>query len=162
MDGRCRKGEPEMCIRDRHKLNYLIPNAKPKEWAFEMADEHSHFQVIKTEVLQGSTVIHVRHGEVEHTFTIPFTDRASFDNALTCATVCLHLGRSLQWIGERLERLEAVNMRLRTLHGVHGTTIIDDSYSMDVDSLGNALSHLRSVARGRRMIAVLSLSLIHI
>ncbi len=141
---------------DLRKLNYLIPKAKPKEWAFELADEHSHVQVTKSDVLQGSTIIHVRHAGMDHKFTIPFTDRASFDNALTCATVCLQLGRSLQWIGERLERLEPVNMRLRTLQGVHGTTLIDDSYSMDSDSLDNALGYLRSVSRGRRMIAVLS------
>ncbi|HRH37298.1 MAG TPA: bifunctional UDP-N-acetylmuramoyl-tripeptide:D-alanyl-D-alanine ligase/alanine racemase [Flavobacteriales bacterium] len=143
-------------LKELRKLNYQIPGVKPREWAFEYGDQHSYLEVTKEEKLQGSTLIHVRHGGAAHIFTIPFTDRASFDNALTCATVCLHLGRSLQWIGEKLAQLEPVSMRLRTMQGVHGTTLIDDSYSMDDDSLLIALRQLRNVSRGRRMIAVLS------
>ncbi|QQR88277.1 MAG: bifunctional UDP-N-acetylmuramoyl-tripeptide:D-alanyl-D-alanine ligase/alanine racemase [Flavobacteriales bacterium] len=89
-------------------------------------------------------------------FELPFDDDASVMNALTCIAVCRHLGKSTAWINERLAQLVPVDMRMRTVQGAHGSTLIDDSYSLDRTSLISALDHLRRVAHGRPMIALLS------
>jgi len=89
-------------------------------------------------------------------FTIPFTDQASVENALHCVTLLLHLGHSPEWIAERTPHLAPVAMRLESVEGVHGTTLINDAYSNDVASLAIALDHLGTVGHGRRKAVVLS------
>ncbi|HPF89156.1 MAG TPA: alanine racemase [Flavobacteriales bacterium] len=125
------------------------------EHAEIVIDAHS-LNVIEQEVRGDGTSVIVRRGNDDHAFTIPFTDRASVANALTCIAVCLHLGRSAQWIGERLGQLAPVDMRLRTMQGRHGTTLIDDSYSNDRSSLAVALEHQLRIAHGRSRAIVLS------
>lgn len=108
-------------------------------------------------VVEGSTsTVEVEHEGARYVLAIPFDDAAGIQNALTCVAVCLHLGRSPDWINERLAQLTPVDMRMRTVQGAHGTTLIDDSYSLDKTSLLSALDHLRRVAHGRPMTVVLS------
>jgi alanine racemase len=102
------------------------------------------------------TVLHLRFQEEEFHCRIPFTDEASLSNALTCITVCLHLGRTHHWIAEHLPQIAPVDMRLRTVQGRHGTTLLDDSYSLDMVSLVSALEHLQRMAQGRPCVVVLS------
>ena len=119
-------------------------------------DDGDFLRVQETRVLEGSCSIDIVHEGVEISFTIPFDDNASIENALTCVAVCLYLGRTPEWISERLALLGPVDMRMRTVQGAHGTTLIDDSYSLDKSSLLSALEHLRRAAHGRPMVVVLS------
>lgn len=104
----------------------------------------------------GGSSLEVTSAGRKTTYDVPFDDDPSVMNALTCIAVCLHLGRSPEWINARLSHLAPVDMRLRTLQGAHGTTLIDDSYSLDRTSLISALDHARRVAHGRPLVAVLS------
>ncbi len=123
--------------------------------AHTVIDDRS-LQVITEEVRGDGTVVVIRHEGEEPAFTIPFTDRASVANACTCIATCLHLGYRPSWIAERLAKLTPVNMRLRTMQGRHGTTLIDDSYSNDRSSLAVALEHQLRTAHGRPRAIVLS------
>ena len=113
-------------------------------------------KVAGTHMQEGSCTIDVDHGAIRSSFQIPFDDKASIENAITCIAVCLQLGRTPEWIGERLAQLVAVDMRMRTFQGAHGTTLIDDSYSLDKSSLISAMDHARRAAHGRPIIALLS------
>lgn len=119
-------------------------------------DEGDFVQVHETQVLSGSCSIDIAHDGVGSSFTIPFDDNASIENAITCIAVLLRSGKSPAWIRERVAHLVPVDMRMRALQGRHGTTLIDDSYSLDKSSLASALDHLRRVAHGRPMVVVLS------
>lgn len=145
---------------DRTELNtlhYRLPKVRPLEWSMVGHGGAADFMQVKEYTVVGdATRIIVDHQGSEHTFTIPFTDHASLENALTCIAVCLHLGRSADWIDARLAQLTPVDMRMRTLQGVHGTTLIDDSYSLDLSSLTVALDSLKRTAHGRRLTVVLS------
>lgn len=103
-----------------------------------------------------STVLTLRVGDDEFQCRVPFIDDASIANALTCITVCLHLGRTPAWIAEHIPQLVPVDMRLRTVLGRHGSTLLDDSYSLDMVSLVSALDHQQRIAQGRRRVVVLS------
>jgi alanine racemase len=104
----------------------------------------------------GSTMVTLRWQDREFHCRVPFTDEASIANALTCFTVCLHLGRTTDWVTEHAPLLAPVDMRLRTVQGRHGSTLIDDSYSLDMVSLVSALDHQQRIAQGRRRVVVLS------
>jgi len=112
-------------------------------------------QVLNEQVLTNATELVVLHNGSQHRFMVPFTDRASVDNAITCITVLMHLQKEPSWINDRLQSLEPVEMRLRTMEGLHGSTLIDDSYSNDLASLGIALEHQARIAHGRQRIVVI-------
>jgi len=146
--------------REPGELNMLVdalPGVEHKTWSTSGQGGANEFlQVIAHRVVGDSTHIRVSHQHAEHDYTIPFTDQASLENAISCICVCLQLGRSSAWINERLAVLEAVDMRLRTMQGRHGTTLIDDSYSNDQSSLAVALEHQERIAHGRPRVVVLS------
>lgn len=119
-------------------------------------DPSATWNVLSTTVQGDAGRVVLRYHETELTFDIPFNHNASIANAITCAAVLLHLGRSVSRINEQLGQLVPVDMRLRTMQGVHGTTLIDDSYSNDRSSLAVALEHQQRIAQERERILVLS------
>lgn len=74
--------------------------------------------------------------------TIPFTDDASIQNAITCWCVLLHLKIENSVILHRMLQLRAVEMRLALKQGINNCSIINDSYSADINSLTIALDFL--------------------
>ncbi len=74
--------------------------------------------------------------------TIPFTDDASIQNALTCWSVLLYLNISTSVIEKRMLQLSPVEMRLELKQGINNCSVINDSYSADINSLTIALDFL--------------------
>ncbi|GAA4318514.1 bifunctional UDP-N-acetylmuramoyl-tripeptide:D-alanyl-D-alanine ligase/alanine racemase [Flaviaesturariibacter amylovorans] len=89
-------------------------------------------------------------------FRIPFTDEASVANALTCCSVLLHLGYSVDTINSRLATLHPVDMRLQLKRGLNGCTLINDSYSADYTSLQLALHFMEQQRTGQPRAVILS------
>lgn len=112
--------------------------------------------VVREEAHGACTRIHVSNEAVDFSFEIPFTDHAAVENALHCVTLLLHLGRSPEWIAQRTAQLPPVSMRLETIEGVHGITLLNDAYSNDTASLAIALDQLDALAAGRPKAVVLS------
>jgi Alr-MurF fusion protein len=73
---------------------------------------------------------------------IPFTDKASVENAIVCWLLMLHLGFDNKIIAKRSEKLAPVAMRLELKKGINNCTIINDSYNSDIYSLNIALDFL--------------------
>ncbi len=74
--------------------------------------------------------------------TIPFTDDAAVQNAITCWCVLLHLGTDAGVISKRMLQLRTVEMRLELKQGINNCSVINDSYSSDINSLTIALDFL--------------------
>ncbi len=74
--------------------------------------------------------------------TIPFTDDASVQNAITCWCALLHLGTDAGVISKRMLQLRTVEMRLELKQGINNCSVINDSYSSDINSLTIALDFL--------------------
>ena len=75
-------------------------------------------------------------------FFIPFTDEASIHNAITCVTVLLFLNIPVEHIKEKLLQLRPLAMRLELKQGINNCSVINDSYSADLNSLTIALDFL--------------------
>ncbi|MCB0637329.1 MAG: alanine racemase, partial [Lewinella sp.] len=75
-------------------------------------------------------------------FTIPFVDDNSVENAMHACCLLYHLGLAPDEIARRMARLTPVDFRLRLRAGQRDSTLIDDSYSNDLTSLANALNLL--------------------
>ncbi|MCW3087829.1 MAG: bifunctional UDP-N-acetylmuramoyl-tripeptide:D-alanyl-D-alanine ligase/alanine racemase, partial [Sediminibacterium sp.] len=88
--------------------------------------------------------------------TIPFTDRVSVDNAITCWCVLLQMQYSQPVINERMLKLEAVDMRMQLKKGINNCYLLNDSYSNDTASLDLAVDHLQQQAGTQRTTLILS------
>jgi Alr-MurF fusion protein len=87
---------------------------------------------------------------------LPFTDEASLHNALTCITVCLHLQMNVQELLQKLKQLKPVSLRLELKKGNHHCTLINDSYSADVNSFELALNFLMQQKQHQTKTIILS------
>lgn len=97
---------------------------------------------ITNPVFRSTSLSYVWRGSDEHTITVPFTEQADIDNALTCLTVLCQLGVSYHDIAVRMARLCAVDTRLDVMEGVGGSLLIRDSFTSDIQSLPSALDFL--------------------
>jgi alanine racemase len=96
--------------------------------------------------------IFIRYNSSTIIFSIPFTDDASVENAITCATALLALKTDPEIIKKRMPLLHPVNMRLELKKGINHCTIINDSYSADLSSLHIALNFLQQQGSGTKTI----------
>ncbi|MBQ9418282.1 MAG: bifunctional UDP-N-acetylmuramoyl-tripeptide:D-alanyl-D-alanine ligase/alanine racemase [Bacteroidales bacterium] len=78
-------------------------------------------------------------------FTIPFLDRASQENAMHCIALMLHLGYFPSEVARRCARLTPIEMRLELSECRFDSLLINDSYSLDLNSLAIALDYLSQV-----------------
>jgi len=88
--------------------------------------------------------------------TIPFTDRISVDNAITCWCVLLLKGYSHEWIQDRMLLLESVDMRMQLKKAVNNCYLLNDSYSNDTASLELALDFLVQQGGNNKTTLILS------
>lgn len=87
---------------------------------------------------------------------IPFSDRASQENAMHCVTVMSLLGYDYATIAARCANLTPVEIRLELDEAVGGSILINDSYSLDINSLGIALDYMDGVSQQKNRVVVLS------
>jgi alanine racemase len=87
---------------------------------------------------------------------IPFHDDASIENAIQCMMVMLYFDYDYKTIEHRMELLFPVEMRLKLKNGINNTTLIDDSYSSDFQSLKIALDFLESQKQYKKKTLILS------
>ena len=95
------------------------------------------------------------HGE-KMSFTIPFTDQASIENAIHCIAVGLLMQMQPEVIAERLMSLATIAMRLEIKAGMNNCTIINDYYNSDVNSLSIALDVMKQQHQHKRNVVILS------
>ncbi|MEO6231787.1 MAG: bifunctional UDP-N-acetylmuramoyl-tripeptide:D-alanyl-D-alanine ligase/alanine racemase [Ferruginibacter sp.] len=109
--------------------------------------ETAALQIISIEMVKGSSIIkgnvqRATDDDEQFEITIPFTDEASVQNAISCWSVLLNLKIPAEVIAERMLLLRPVEMRLELKQGINNCSLINDSYSADINSLTIALDFL--------------------
>jgi Alr-MurF fusion protein len=145
--------------RDHKIINDLILNnqhlktRKLIDWSFE--DTEAQILIKKYSLDLGHTGLSLRFKGIENYFEIPFSDRASVENAITVAVVCMALGTGADIIARGMAALESVAMRMEMKRGINNCQLIEDYYNSDPGSLGMALEYLRS-QKGKKGTLILS------
>ncbi len=129
------------------------PYNKAFTWSFD--DASADVLITKNELSKGTMMQFSQNGS-EQNFDFPFTDNASVENGISCIMAMLHLGYDPGIINKRIANLYPVDMRLMVKNGVNGSTIIDDSYSSDFQSLKIALDFLESQKHQSKKTVILS------
>lgn len=118
------------------------------------ADADVNITSVKAE--GGKTTLHATFEEKQIVITIPFSDEASVQNAITCLCVLLYLNSEPASFSSRFARLHAVDMRLQMHRAINNCLLINDSYSADLTSLKIALHFLDEQSSGHKRTVVLS------
>jgi alanine racemase len=119
-------------------------------------NSEANIKVRSIKRLESKTEVHVQYKQQEFNLTIPFTDGASYENAMHCVATMLLLGYKAADIEERLKRLQPVAMRLELLEGINGCSLINDSYNSDLGSLAIAVDFLMQQKQHDKHVVILS------
>jgi len=102
--------------------------------------QHSYYRIISQKQLQHATIIEFSHSP--EWLEIPFTDAASIENVLHISALLMNMGYSLSWISKQLPTLSPLSMRMEIKEAQNHSIIINDTYSLDINSLRIALDFL--------------------
>jgi alanine racemase len=109
-------------------------------WSFKSGAD---LEITGCNLLDGMTHLEARWKDESFELEIPFTDRASIENCIHCLLLYLFLGIDKLGGLEPFRHLNPVAMRMELKNGINGCTLINDSYSSDMVSLGIALDFLQ-------------------
>ncbi|MFZ0282722.1 MAG: bifunctional UDP-N-acetylmuramoyl-tripeptide:D-alanyl-D-alanine ligase/alanine racemase [Bacteroidales bacterium] len=99
---------------------------------------------VKMRKVTGLTILETVYRGNRYNFDIPFTDRASVENAITVAAACFALGIEPEQIRKGVSELVSVAMRMEMKNGINNCHLIEDFYNSDPGSLGMAIEFLKS------------------
>lgn len=105
--------------------------------------EGNAVRLLHADVGTHCTTLCVAHDGKEQAIEIPFIDRASAENAMHCITLLYYLGLPGEEIARRCLALTPVAMRLEMNEGVNNCLLVNDSYSLDLNSLAIALDFVQ-------------------
>lgn len=111
------------------------------DWSAE--NSSARIFVRKNSTSTGGTGIQMTYNGITYNFEIPFSDRASVENSITVASVCMAMGISPEIIRHGLSHLVSVAMRMEMKSGINNCQLIEDYYNSDPGSLGMAIEYLR-------------------
>ncbi|BDX36962.1 bifunctional UDP-N-acetylmuramoyl-tripeptide:D-alanyl-D-alanine ligase/alanine racemase [Tenuifilaceae bacterium CYCD] len=117
---------------------------------------NANVRVKKIEVDDKSSKISIDYKNTPFTFSIPFSDKASIENAMHCLCLMLILNIDFKTIEQRMAKLTQVAMRLELKEGINNCSIINDSYNSDIGSLKVALDFLVQQKQHSNRILILS------
>jgi alanine racemase len=132
---------------------FLNPNIKTFCWSSEFKDTDVF---VTKKNIEERTELQITYLEETFPVIIPFQDQASVENAIHCIMVMLYFGYNYKVIQTRMQLLYPVEMRLKVKNGINNSTIIDDSYSSDFQSLKIALDFLEHQKQHKKKTIILS------
>ncbi|WP_313512986.1 bifunctional UDP-N-acetylmuramoyl-tripeptide:D-alanyl-D-alanine ligase/alanine racemase [Sphingobacterium sp.] len=121
------------------KREEIDPKIRLVTWGRTDMDQ---IQLIHEETHSQLSKLKIRIGEVICICQVPFTDRASIENIMSCIACMYFMGYDPETIVERIQNLKPLEMRLQLKKGINNSSIIDDSYSNDLASLKISLEFL--------------------
>lgn len=131
----------------------LLKNISTFVWS---RNTTADLQIVETKAENQFTQITALYKNENIYIEIPFSDEASVENAIHCWATMLLLGFQQNMIARRMRALQPLAMRLEMKAGMNNCTIINDSYSNDIDSLSIALDFLNQQRQHRRKTVILS------
>jgi alanine racemase len=128
--------------RDHITVHNRISKMEGKQlisWSF--ADKEASLLAKRVKENSGQTTLEIHWKGTTQLVEMPFTDEPSLENAMHAITLAAHLGVSFAQIAESALHLEPINMRLEIAEALYGCSLINDSYSSDLDALKLALDY---------------------
>jgi Alr-MurF fusion protein len=135
------------------QISLTLHHKKLCSWGMSQG---SLFTVKSIQAAGSSTEVTIIYQEKPVIFYFPFTDEASIENCLHTIAICLVVGYDIQRLIAKVSSLYHLPMRLEMKAGEHGSIIINDTYSADLQSLHSAFKFLDQHAGHRQKCIVIS------
>jgi len=133
--------------------NDLLKSRRLIDWSFEKKE--AKILVTKVAQTRGRTTVKMKYEGISSNYEIPFTDKASVENAIMVAAVCMAMNTKPELVSTGISALISVAMRMELKSGINNCQLIEDYYNSDPGSLGMALDYLKS-QDGRKTTLILS------
>ncbi|GLR16901.1 bifunctional UDP-N-acetylmuramoyl-tripeptide:D-alanyl-D-alanine ligase/alanine racemase [Portibacter lacus] len=121
------------------RLSQLIPWSTKDKSAFYFVQYNDHEVKINND-----------------SFTIPFTDNISRENAVFAIIAAIETGLQIPRIQQRCPDLKALKMRLEMKQGIRNCVLINDAYNSDFGALESAINILEQQQKKDRNTLILS------
>ena len=144
---------------DHKDIQYVISEQESLKEVARFTWGHSDecdVQLLDINYSLKSTSLKIRYAGDVFEVGIPFIDFASIENAMHCIALLLLLGYPVKEIQERCARLTPIEMRLEMNEGVNNCLLINDGYSLDMNSLSIALDFMQHVQQYYNKTLILS------
>ena len=132
---------------------FLNPNTKTFSWSCK---DKTADVFIEINQITNKTRLKINYQNKNFEVKIPFQDDASIENAISSLMVLLYLKYDFEVIISRMQMLFPLQMRLQVKTGINNTTVIDDSYSSDFQSLKIALDFLEIQKQHKKKTIIIS------
>ncbi len=139
----------------RELINSNEQLKKKDLFGWSVSNREARIFVRKNSAHGGRTNMTITYNGVSSDFSIPFSDRASVENAITVAGTCLAIGIEPETIRKGLAGLASVAMRMEMKSGINNCRLIEDYYNSDPGSFWMAVEFLKS-HKGRKATLILS------
>ena len=145
----------EVLIYQKNAVVDSLIDAPTKTFSWSFNDKNANVFITQKQ-LSEKTQLSISYDTISFNAIIPFQDKASIENAISCLMALLYLGYLPEIIQERMQLLYSVEMRLKVKNGINNTAIVDDSYSSDYQSLKIALDFLEQQKQYKKKTIILS------
>jgi len=142
--------------KDYTLIDEQISKKKLQSFNWSINGLSANIIVHKIEKSQNECTIHFTFSGNSDSITIPFNDNASIENAVCCLASIVYLGLFSQDKKHLFKHLPAIAMRLELKEGHNNTTIINDSYNSDLESIKIALDFLNQQNQHSKKVVILS------
>ncbi|PKP19193.1 MAG: bifunctional UDP-N-acetylmuramoyl-tripeptide:D-alanyl-D-alanine ligase/alanine racemase, partial [Bacteroidetes bacterium HGW-Bacteroidetes-23] len=145
----------DVLIYNKNKSIDAFLNPKIKTFSWSSSDKSADV-LVHHKTTNDKTCLNVTYNKTCFKISIPFSDEASIENVIQCLMVLFYFNYDLDTIQNRLSLLYPIEMRLKVKKGINNTTLIDDSYSSDFQSLKIALDFLENQKQHHKKTLILS------
>ncbi len=137
-----------------NRINISLKSVTKISWS---AKGKGTVNVDNIKKLKNGTKIRLKYKNSFYEFSIPFIDEGSIENAITC--FCSLIALDIKPENDLLKKFsdfQTVAMRLEILDGINNSTIINDTYNSDINSLKIALDFLNQKKGNKKPVIILS------
>jgi Alr-MurF fusion protein len=139
-------------------LKAVNPGIELISWSKQQIGSHC----VDIKINENDAAITLYYEGDEYSFTLPFVDDASIENALHAIFTAIYLERKqfknlkFENVKERLSSLKPIAMRLELKQGINENYIIDDTYNNDLGGLKMALNFMSQNHTKRKKVLIIS------
>src|SRR5690606_13133496 len=115
----------------------------------------SHFRATDIQYENDGMQFRLHHSQQDYPVYVPGLGEHQVYNALAAIAAVQEMGMNLPEAAERLKSFQKFNRQLQVMKGINGSTLLDDTWSITINSLEAAIKVLADIGKGKKKVAVI-------
>lgn len=135
-------------------LQKTYPEKRHVSWSLN--DPRSDLYISNITTYHSKSRITASYQTKEISIEVPFKQSGNIENIMHCWLTSLVLEVPIPSIRKSMMQLDSIEMRLETMSGICGSTVINDTYNSDITSVKQALNFLSLQESGKEKTLIIS------